>query len=143
MTSPSIQNEITALPRHLSPKLRGTGAILASLVCVAGLSHATDAAVHAVGYFPLEGAAMTDTMYAVALAYRTLYGMLGGFIAARLAPARPQLHANWLGGIGTVLSALGIVAALGGVPGPLWYPIGLALSAFPSAWIGGRAARRG
>jgi len=57
-------------------------------------------------------------------------------LTARLAPSRPMLHAMILGGIGVVLSILGAVAMWD--PAFAWYPIALAASALPSAWLGAR-----
>ena len=46
----------------------------------------------------------------LALSYRLVFGALGSYIAARLAPAYPMRHALILGAIGTVLATLGVVA---------------------------------
>src|SRR5437763_6168269 len=77
-----------------------------------------------------------------AFAYRTGEGRLGSYIVGRLAPRRPLAHALTLGGIGVVLSSLGVLATLGGGPefGPIWYPLVLVAIALPCAWVGGRIA---
>ena len=46
----------------------------------------------------------------LALSYRLVFGALGSYIAARLAPAYPMRHALIMGAIGTVLATLGVVA---------------------------------
>ena len=51
-------------------------------------------------------------------------------------------HALTLGLIGTVLSTIGVIATSGMDLGPRWYPIALAASALPLAWIGGALYRR-
>ena len=51
-------------------------------------------------------------------------------------------HALTLGGIGFVLSSLGAVGGIMQDLGPAWYPILLALSSLPSAWVGGALAQR-
>jgi hypothetical protein len=46
-------------------------------------------------------------------------------------------HALILGAIGFVLSTIGAIGAISMKTGPAWYPILLALTALPSAWVGG------
>jgi hypothetical protein len=43
-----------------------------------------------------------------------------------------------LGVIGLVLSTIGAFGAIAMKMGPAWYPILLALTALPCAWLGGR-----
>jgi ABC-type xylose transport system permease subunit len=51
-------------------------------------------------------------------------------------------HALILGGIGFVLSTLGAIIAITMADlGPAWYPIALALTALPCAWVGGALHR--
>jgi hypothetical protein len=74
----------------------------------------------------------------LALAYRAAFTVLGGYIAARLAPHAPVGHALALGGIGLVLGALGAAAAW--EMSPAWFLILVAMSGPPCAWVGGRLA---
>lgn len=76
----------------------------------------------------------------LALAYRVLLGVGGGWIAARLAPRAPMVHALALGAIGTVLGILGALAAAG--LSPAWFLIAVALAALPAAYAGGTLVRR-
>jgi hypothetical protein len=78
----------------------------------------------------------------LALAYRCVYGALGSWIAAALAPRRPMLHAMILGGIGFVLSIAGALTMMPLHLGPDWYPIALILTALPCAWLGGALHQR-
>lgn len=119
---------------------RSVRAVLAGLVVIAATSHATDAALQALGIFPAFGTGMSDAQFALAAVYRTLFGIFGCYLTARLAPQRPLFHAMILGGIGTVISSLGVVATLSqGVDlGPLWYSVLLVLTALPSAWLAAR-----
>lgn len=117
-----------------STALKNTGAVVAGLVAVAGLSHATDAVMRATDIFPGYGAAMSGGLFLLALTYRTLFGVLGGFLAARLGGPR---QATILGVIGTVLGALGLAASWNHPElGPVWYPIALVVVALPSARLG-------
>ena len=77
----------------------------------------------------------------LALAYRLVYDTFGCYLTARLAPRNPMRHALTLGGIGFVLSTLGAIGGIMADLGPAWYPILLALSSLPTAWLGGVLAR--
>lgn len=120
--------------------LRSTGAVFAGLLATVLLSVATDAALQASGLFPREGSRMTAALFALALAYRIVYGAVGGYVAAWLAPRRPLLLGLVLGSIGLLLSLLGLVATWGKESeyGPMWYPLLLVLIAVPSTWLGAR-----
>ncbi len=83
---------------------------------------------------------MAGPLWVFALAYRSVYAVLGSYITARLAPNNPMKHAMLLGVIGVVLSMAGLVSTWNAGPayGPRWYPIALVVSALPCAWIGAR-----
>ena len=82
---------------------RSFGAVFAGLVAVFVLSLGTDALLHVIGIFPPLGQAMTDQLFVLATAYRTVYGVVGGYVTARLAPDRPMRHALIGGVVGLVL----------------------------------------
>lgn len=122
-------------PRNL---VRSTGAILLGFVTVVVLSLATDQVLHALEVYPPWGEPMNDPgLNLLALAYRCVYAVLGSYLAAKLAPRNPMRHAMILGGIGQVLSVIGAIVAIRMKMGPSWYPIVLALTALPCAWLGG------
>jgi hypothetical protein len=123
--------------------VRSVLAVFAGLVVVVVISEGLDFVLRSLGIFPPfdQVAAFTTPMFAAALVYRTLAGVVGGYIAAALAPANPIAHALVLGAIGLGLSTLGAVMMWG--VGPAWYPITLAVLALPSAWLGGRFYQRG
>lgn len=124
-----------AHPRNLR---RSTGAILLAFVIVVVLSLATDQLFHVLGVYPPWGEPMNDhALNFLALSYRCVYAVLGSYIAAKLAPRNPMRHAMILGTIGFVVSVLGAIAAIRMKMGPSWYPITLALTALPTAWLGG------
>jgi hypothetical protein len=123
---------LTATPRNLP---RSTGAILAGFIAVFVLSLGTDQVFHTLGVYPPWGEPMTDTgLLLLALSYRIVYGIVGGYLVALLAPRNAMRHALIMGGIGFVLSAAGGIAMWD--MGAHWYPIALALSALPCAWYG-------
>jgi hypothetical protein len=124
-----------AQPRRL---WRSTGAVVAGIVVGAALSLGTDQVLHVLQVYPSWGQPMYDPgLNLLALGYRIPYGILGCYVIARFAPRNPMRHALIGGGVGFVLSALGVVAALNANLGPLWYPVALALTALPCAWLGG------
>jgi hypothetical protein len=71
----------------------------------------------------------------LATIYRTVYGVLGSYVAALFAPSRPMLHAMVLGFIGLVMSIAGAVVTWDRAAefGPHWYPVALVVLALPTA----------
>jgi hypothetical protein len=127
-------------PRHI---LRSAGAILAALVANVVLSLTVDQFFHVVGVYPPWGGPMEETGdNLLALSYRVIFGILSGYIAARLAPRAPMTHALILGAIGLAISLLGVVATTQMDLGPIWFPIALVIVALPCAWLGGKLYRR-
>jgi hypothetical protein len=114
--------------------------VVAGFVAVVILSLGSDTALHAAGVFPALGQPMSDALLLLATVYRTVYGVAGSYITARLAPDRPMQHALAGGAVGLVLSTVGAVATWNKVPslGPHWYPLALIATAIPCAWVGGR-----
>jgi hypothetical protein len=125
-------------------RLRSVGAVVGGFVSVFVLSTAADAVLHATGVYPPAGTVMSGALFGLALAYRTLFTVLGGAITARLAPSRPVRHGVILGAIGTLAALAGVIGTWNrGVEfGPKWYPIALVVLAVPSTWLGARLARR-
>jgi hypothetical protein len=130
------------VPTHRAPSvLRSIRAVAAGLVSIFAATMATDLVMHAAGVFPPPSAPpMSNERFLLAFAYRFVYDVAGCYLTARLAPRRPMRHALVLGSIGLVLSIAGAIAMWDA--GPAWYPLGLAASALPCAWLGGRLHRR-
>lgn len=118
---------------------RSIGAVIAGIVTAVGLTLVTDLALHAVGFFPPEGQPASDGPLAVATLYRVVFGVLGSYVSARLAPNRPMSHAMIPGVLGFVVSCVGAVVTWnrGAEFGPHWYSLGLIVTALPCAWVGG------
>jgi hypothetical protein len=72
--------------------------------------------------------------------YRTIYGVFGRYLTARLAPIRPMQHALILGILGLAVCILGAATTWNAGPafGPHWYPVALIALAVPTAWVGGQ-----
>ena len=123
--------------------LQSIGAVLAGFVAVVTLSMGVDAALHAVHYYPPESQGLWDPVQnAVALAYRSLFTVVGGWIAARLAPSRPMIHAGVLALLGQAAGLAGVIFTWNMNLGPHWYPIALAAEAIPLTLLGGWLAAR-
>jgi multisubunit Na+/H+ antiporter MnhB subunit len=120
--------------------LRSIGAVVAGFVAVFVLSLGTDVVLHATGVFPPWEQPMSDALFLLATAYRTIYCIAGTYIAARLAPDKPMKHALVLGVVGLIVSTAGAVATWNKGPefGPHWYPVALIVTAIPCAWLGGK-----
>jgi hypothetical protein len=117
--------------------LKSIGSVLAGFITVVVLSTGTDALLEKVGIFPppSEMGIYITWMLVLALIYRTVYTVFGGYVTAWFAPQNPMKHV-W---------ALAILGQLGGLAGVYagwelsahWYPIALAVLAIPSVWLGG------
>ena len=126
----------------MNPTLKSTGAVLAGIIAGAALPTITDVLLRMAGIFPLfnPNEPLSNSLLFLATAYRTIYGVLGAYITARLAPNRLVGHALVLGAIGLVVSIVGTVVTwnMGPAFGPHWYPLALVALAMPQSWLGGK-----
>jgi hypothetical protein len=124
-------------PRRIG---RSIGSVLVGIVVGVVLTIVTDVVFHLLGVFPPLGQPVADAPLVLATAYRIVYGALGSYIIARLAPNRPMQHALIGGAFGVVASTVGAVLTWNRGPafGPHWYPIALIFTALPCAWVGGK-----
>jgi hypothetical protein len=129
----------TSVGKTAASFLRSIGAMFAGFVAIVVLSIGTDLALEKTVFPALASAKAPDALLALALTYRTAYGALGSWIAARLAPGRPMVHAIALGLIGWLLATIGVIAQW--KLGAHWYPLALALLTLPAAWLGGWLAK--
>ncbi len=127
----------TQPPRRIG---RSIGAVVTGILVGLILTIGTDMVLHAIGVFPPWGQPVGDAPLLLATAYRTVYGVLGSYIAARLAPDRPMQHALALGVVGLAVSIVGTVVTWNKGPafGPHWYSLALVALAMPQSWVGGR-----
>jgi len=122
---------------------RSLAAVLAGLLSNALASTATDLLLVAVGVFPPlrefgHPASFSDSLLMLALFYRTLYGVLGCYLTARLAPSRPIAHALGLACIGFAIGVVGAVATWD--VWRSWYSLAIIAVTLPSGWLGGWVA---
>ena len=137
----------TAIPVAGTPgssRLRSTAAVLVAFISVAVLSLAVDQLFHELDVYPPWGQPMyAPGLNLLALSYRILFAIGGGYIAAALAPHSPMRHVRILAVIGSIAASLGAIGAIAvGNLGPNWYPILLALTAYPTTWLGGALHQR-
>lgn len=115
-------------------------AVVGGFLTVAVLSTITDAILENTGIFPSAEYQMQYGspiwLLITALIYRSAYAVLGGFVAAKLAPSNPSKHVMILAILGTIGGIAGIFA--GWQYGNHWYPIALAVTAYPLVWYGGK-----
>jgi len=118
---------------------RSMAAVVAGFLVVVVFSLGTDQVLHMLNVYPPWGQPMWEVGdNLLALGYRSVYTILGGYVTARLAPSNPMRHVLILAAIGFVV---GVVAAIGTIPmklGPAWYPIALALTGPVFTWLGGK-----
>jgi hypothetical protein len=122
-------------PRRMG---RSVWAIVAGFLAVVALSLGTDVVLHQLGIFPPLGQRMADQLFVWSTIYRTIYGIIGSYLTARLAPCRPMWHAMLGAIIGMILGTAGAVATWNKDLGPHWYAVALVVEGIPCAWIGAR-----
>jgi len=124
-------------PRRLGRSLL---ALLAGMLVGIVLSIGTDVVLHVIGLFPPLGEPVSNPPLVLATVYRSVYGVIASYVAARLAPSQPMTHALVLGMLGFVVSIVGAVVTWNKGPafGPHWYPVALVVLAIPTAWLGGK-----
>lgn len=137
MSSHAALNRLSASKG--TSKLARAIPVAAGLLTVVILSSVTDEVLHVLEVYPPWGQPMYDTgLYVLALAYRSVFAVLGGYVTARLATQRPARQVWILGTIGLAVStAAAIGAIVTNVPGSHWYPVALAISALPFTLLGG------
>lgn len=117
---------------------RSIWAVFAGFLVVFITSLGTDQLFHVLKVYPPWGAPMFQPeLNALALGYRIIYGILGNLLIYHLAPQKPMKHV-WIGAaIGFVLSTAGAIGGIKMGLGPVWYPVALAVSVIPCAWVTG------
>ena len=121
-----------------NPALRRTGAVFAGLLCVVVLSTGVDAVMHAAGVFPAVGQPMRTERWWLAIGYRAVFTVLGGWVSARADPSGSMRAVAILTGVGCILGLVGVgVAVNNPALGPAWYAWGVALTGPPCSWLGG------
>ena len=119
---------------------RSVVAVFVGFVSVAVLSLGTDQLLHVLKVYPPWGEPMFDAgLNFLALSYRIVFTVVGGYITASLAPYSPMRHVLVGGVLGLIVGTFGGIAAIrmAVALGPNWYPIAVALTGLPCFWLGG------
>lgn len=113
-------------------------AVIAGFLTVFILSSGMDFMLETIGVFPPISSTMTYStgMLLVALLYRCSFTVMGGYVTAYLAPKDKMKHVIVLAVLGTIGGIVGVFA--GWNLSAHWYPIALAVSAFPLVYLGGK-----
>jgi len=136
---------LTPRPAARSTRRRSVLAVFAGLIVNVILSTAADLLLVALGIFPPladfgRPESFSDSMLLLALSYRTIFGVLGCWLTARLAPTRPMAHSLVLGTIGFSIGTIGAVMTWG--TWTSWYSLAIIAVTLPSAWLGARLAQK-
>jgi hypothetical protein len=118
--------------------LKSIRAFVAATVAVFVLSFGTDFLLQAMGLPILKLNYASGPLIVAIIVYRNAYNVLGGYIIARLAPARPVGHALAIGTLGLVGALVATIATWNMNVGPAWYSLSIAVLALPSSWAGGK-----
>lgn len=114
---------------------KSIGAVVAGFVTIVILSVATDFLFEKLGVFPHQQL-FAAWMLGIALAYRSVFTVVGGYVTASLAPKNSMRQVYVLMMLVFVGSVVGVIAGWG--LGNQWYPISLAITGPLFVWVGGR-----
>lgn len=79
---------------HSRRPWRSAGAIVSALLAVFVLSLGTDQVLHLLHVYPPWGQRMADSLFLLATAYRLVFSVAGGYIAAR-SPQMRRCVTRW------------------------------------------------
>ena len=118
--------------------LKSIAAVVVGFLTVVVLSLGTDQLLHVLNVYPPWGQPMPDTGdNLLAVAYRCVYTVAGGFVCAWLAPSNPMRHVWVLAFIGLAAGTAGAVVTIPLKLGPAWFPIAIAITGPICTWFGG------
>jgi hypothetical protein len=112
-------------------------AVIAGLLLITVLSVGADSLVRTLfpAAFGPAGQVQSRVAGMATILYAAAFGAFGSYLTARLAGARPIMHAMIVGGI--VLLIVLIELARSWQLAPLWFNLGFVAMILPSAWLGG------
>ena len=116
---------------------KSVGVILLAFMINGLLSVVTDFILESIGVLPDPSLGLFETWAIVlVLFYRGVYTVFAGFIVAKLAPARPLMHALVLGAMGTLITLIAVNSPAFSDKAPLWFGYVLATLTIPCIWLG-------
>ncbi len=87
-------------------------------------------------WFAADGRVQDSSALIITLIYTALSGVVGGYVAARIAIRRPLLHAGILGGVMLALTALYTAAVWS--TSAQWFHLATLAMVLPAALLGGK-----
>jgi hypothetical protein len=123
--------------------MRSIVAVVVGFLFIGVLSFGTDAVIRNVipdAFDPSNGRTDNVALLLCTIAYVGIYAVIGCWLTARMAPAKPMKHALILGVLGLVFTAAGTAVAWD--TAPVWYHVVSLATVMPYAWLGGRLAER-
>jgi hypothetical protein len=120
---------------------KSIGSVLAGFITVFALSIMTDLVVEALGILPpaAQPEAYMWWHLLIALIYRSVITVVGGYVTAALAPSKPMKHVIALAVIGTVFGTLGTIGNWDkAVVSGIWYPVALLILSPFCIFLGGK-----
>ncbi len=117
------------MARSILAVLAGWGSVGVLVVLTDGLLHMLYPGDYAVGKMP------PDRLAAVSLVSSTLYSVVGGWVTARIARAKPWHHILGLIVWGELMGVASLIATWGQIQP--WYQIGLIVAWTPAVVAGG------
>lgn len=122
--------------------LRSVASVVAGFVFIGALAAGADALLRSFAPTAFDAAGRVDTVAILVFMqlYVGVFAVAGCYLAARLAPSRPMLHALVLGALGLLFNIVGSIALWD--TAPAWYHITALLLVMPYAWLGGYIRER-
>src|SRR5207302_10598441 len=119
---PTMTNAMpTATPATPRRPLQSTLAVFLGFISVAVLSLGTDELLHLLGVYPPWSVPMrSPSLNLLALSYRIVFTVIGGYLTARLAPRAPMRHVFVVGLVGLLFAIAGVLVAFRVDLGPRW-----------------------
>jgi len=118
--------------------LRSVAAIVIGFVVIGALALGTDALLHSWMPDVFNPTTLTTAgagILLLTIVYVGVFAIAGCYLAARLAPERPMLHAMILGVLGLVFNVVGTIGQW--ATAPVWYHVTSLVLVLPYAWLGG------
>src|SRR5687768_14759344 len=117
--------------------MRSVWAVLAGFILIGVLGFGTDAIMHAMSPWAYndKGGTSNVPILLVSMLYSAVYGLVGCYLTARLAPHSPMKHSLALGAIGIFAAGAANMVLWGHVPA--WWSITNVLLVMPLAWFAG------
>jgi hypothetical protein len=122
----------------MSTTLKSIGAVFAGLLFIVITHTILDFIFEKIDLLPHGNLYTSTGIILFVISYRALFSLFGCYLTALLAPQKPMKHALILGGIGTLLSLVGVIVNAKMKLGPDWYAWSLVVIAMPIAWLGGK-----